>query len=73
MSTMMKRGRIASDFQLTGAEGTTVSVPAGQCWVVERPAWVLLMWQTPSGPGRAEVPERDYAQQLQLGVIHLAR
>jgi hypothetical protein len=71
MQGMMKRARIASDLHLPGADGgAAVRIPAGQCWVLERPAWVLLMWQTPGGPGQAEVPVRDYLQQLSAGVIH---
>lgn len=72
MSTMMKRGRIAKLLHLGSADDGAVPVPPGECWVIERPSWVLLMWQAPTGPRQLEVPLRDYMHHLTRGDIHLA-
>lgn len=73
MSAMMKRGRIASSLRLNDAQGDSLHVvPSGECWVLERPSWVLLMWRSPAGPKQVELPLREYARHLSLGDISLS-
>jgi hypothetical protein len=72
MQAMMKRGRIAQPLRLRAAQGDGHVVPPGECWVLERSAWVLLMWRAPSGPTQLELPLRDYAHHLSLGDISLS-
>ncbi|MET0335333.1 MAG: hypothetical protein ABW190_13755 [Rhizobacter sp.] len=47
-------------------------MPPGECWVLERPSWVLLMWRSASGPTQMEVPLRDYTHHISLGDISLS-
>ena len=72
MSTMMKQARAANALQFSSTEGDTIVVPAGRLWVLERPSWVLLMWQSSSGSRQAEIAVRDYSRQVSLGHIHPA-
>lgn len=72
MLAMMKRGRIANPIQVQAPLGGSQEIPQGECWVLERPSWVLLMWRSASGPEQLEVPERDYAQHLGRGAICIA-
>jgi hypothetical protein len=72
ISTMMKRARIASSLRLRTAQGDAHQVvPPGECWVLERPAWILLMWRAPTGPEQLEIPLRDYTHHLSRGDISL--
>jgi hypothetical protein len=66
---MIKKARAANPIRVSSANGDLTEVPAGPLWVLERASWVLLMWQSEAGEGRAEIPVRHYSQQVQLGVI----
>ena len=69
---MLKRVIVEKAVHAMGEAGASIQVPAGKCWVMERPSWSSLIWSEGGARRAADLPARAYDVLQSQGVIRVA-